>query len=273
MEGTLPVRAFVITGPRASARCVDVPPPVAGARRGRGRRRAGRRVRHRRRVLHRRDGVPALGRRRVPDADRARVVRRGRGGRRRGRPVVARPAGHRRHDARLRRVRAVPGGRQHLCATALRDRHPGRLAGRARRAAAGSGARAACRCRPLSTPTVGALVEPGGNALRAVPRPAGVAAGERLLVVGPGTIGLLVALIARSAGRRRAPARGGAGVAGVRPVARLRLGVDSVRRAAAAGFDAVVDASTGAEVPALALSTWSSPAGGSSTSDCRARRA
>ena len=46
---------------------------------------------------------------------------------------------------------------------------------------------------------LGALVEPGGNALRSV-RGANLAAGDRLLVLGPGTIGLLVALIARAQG-------------------------------------------------------------------------
>jgi threonine dehydrogenase-like Zn-dependent dehydrogenase len=46
---------------------------------------------------------------------------------------------------------------------------------------------------------MGALVEPGGNALRAF-RAANVAEGERLLVIGAGTIGLLVAMFARSSG-------------------------------------------------------------------------
>jgi threonine dehydrogenase-like Zn-dependent dehydrogenase len=53
--------------------------------------------------------------------------------------------------------------------------------------------------------TAGALVEPGGSALRAV-QAACLAPGDRLLVLGPGTIGLLVALFALSAGagvRRR----------------------------------------------------------------------
>ena len=45
----------------------------------------------------------------------------------------------------------------------------------------------------------GALVEPGGNALRVV-QAAQVVTGQRLLVMGPGTIGLLSALIARSRG-------------------------------------------------------------------------
>ncbi|GAA2847517.1 alcohol dehydrogenase [Actinoplanes cyaneus] len=47
--------------------------------------------------------------------------------------------------------------------------------------------------------TLGALVEPGGNALRAV-RAAGVAPGERLLILGTGTIGLLAAMFGRALG-------------------------------------------------------------------------
>jgi threonine dehydrogenase-like Zn-dependent dehydrogenase len=46
---------------------------------------------------------------------------------------------------------------------------------------------------------LGALVEPGGNAVRAV-WAADLQPGDRALVLGPGTIGLLVALIARSQG-------------------------------------------------------------------------
>jgi threonine dehydrogenase-like Zn-dependent dehydrogenase len=46
---------------------------------------------------------------------------------------------------------------------------------------------------------MGALVEPGGNALRAV-RAAEVKPGERLLILGAGTIGLLAALFARADG-------------------------------------------------------------------------
>jgi 2-desacetyl-2-hydroxyethyl bacteriochlorophyllide A dehydrogenase len=48
-------------------------------------------------------------------------------------------------------------------------------------------------------PVLGALVEPAGSAHRAA-RAAGVAKGESLLVLGPGTIGLLVAMFARAAG-------------------------------------------------------------------------
>jgi len=46
---------------------------------------------------------------------------------------------------------------------------------------------------------LGALVEPGGNALRAA-RAAYLRAGDRALVLGPGTIGLLVAMFARADG-------------------------------------------------------------------------
>ena len=45
----------------------------------------------------------------------------------------------------------------------------------------------------------GALVEPGGNAWRAL-EAAAVGPGERMLVLGAGAIGLLVALMARAAG-------------------------------------------------------------------------
>ncbi|GAA3590983.1 alcohol dehydrogenase catalytic domain-containing protein [Nonomuraea rosea] len=48
-------------------------------------------------------------------------------------------------------------------------------------------------------PTLGALAEPGGNALRAV-EAAGLQPGERLLILGTGTIGLLAALFARAQG-------------------------------------------------------------------------
>lgn len=47
--------------------------------------------------------------------------------------------------------------------------------------------------------TAGALVEPGGNSWRAVDA-AGLTAGERVLIMGPGTIGLLCAMFARAAG-------------------------------------------------------------------------
>ena len=48
-------------------------------------------------------------------------------------------------------------------------------------------------------PVLGALVEPGGNALRSASA-ANLQPGDRVLVLGPGTIGLLVAMFARAAG-------------------------------------------------------------------------
>jgi threonine dehydrogenase-like Zn-dependent dehydrogenase len=48
-------------------------------------------------------------------------------------------------------------------------------------------------------PALGALVEPGANALRAV-RAAALDKGERLLILGPGTIGLLAAQMAAAQG-------------------------------------------------------------------------
>jgi threonine dehydrogenase-like Zn-dependent dehydrogenase len=99
--------------------------------------------------------------------------------------------------------------------------------------------------------TMGALVEPGGNALRAV-RAADLAPGDRLLVLGLGTIGLLVAQLARADGvevhllGRSERSRGFA----------RELGFSSVWTSGtlpAVSFDAVVDASNAPELPALAL--------------------
>ncbi len=49
--------------------------------------------------------------------------------------------------------------------------------------------------------TAGALVEPGGNALRSV-QAAHLKSGDRCLIIGSGTIGLLCAMFARSAGAK-----------------------------------------------------------------------
>lgn len=99
--------------------------------------------------------------------------------------------------------------------------------------------------------TMGALVEPGGNALRAV-RAAGLEAGERLLVLGTGTIGLLAALFARAGGAE---------------VHLMGRDEPSLRPAAGLGFDgvwtrdslpalpwhAVLDATNAPGLPALAV--------------------
>ncbi|MFI6698237.1 zinc-binding dehydrogenase [Streptomyces sp. NPDC050509] len=98
---------------------------------------------------------------------------------------------------------------------------------------------------------LGALVEPGGNALRAA-RAAAPHPGDRTLVLGPGTIGLLVAMFLRAAGAE---------------VHLMGRADNSLAFAHASGFadvwtedsvpdlpfDAVVDASNAAHLPGLAL--------------------
>jgi 2-desacetyl-2-hydroxyethyl bacteriochlorophyllide A dehydrogenase len=97
----------------------------------------------------------------------------------------------------------------------------------------------------------GAMVEPGGNALRAV-WAADLHAPDRVLVLGPGTIGLLAAQFARAAG------------AEVHVVGKPDSSLSFARSLGLAGvwttndlpnvtFDAVIDASNAASLPALAL--------------------
>jgi threonine dehydrogenase-like Zn-dependent dehydrogenase len=97
----------------------------------------------------------------------------------------------------------------------------------------------------------GALVEPGGNALRSV-QASFLAPGDRVLVLGPGTIGLLAALFALSAG------------AEVHLMGRCARSLDFARALGMHGawtagnlpglaFDAVIDCSNAAALPALAL--------------------
>jgi threonine dehydrogenase-like Zn-dependent dehydrogenase len=97
-----------------------------------------------------------------------------------------------------RTCRRCRRGAQHVCATreevGIRGGRPGALAERL--------AVPAWSLHPLPDPVddvLGALVEPGGNALRCV-EAAAVGTGSRLLVIGPGTIGLLVAMFARARG-------------------------------------------------------------------------
>jgi threonine dehydrogenase-like Zn-dependent dehydrogenase len=99
--------------------------------------------------------------------------------------------------------------------------------------------------------TAGAMVEPGGNALRSV-RAAALSTGDRVLVLGAGTMGLLAAEFARADGVE---------------VHLMGRSVASLEFARSLGFtgvwqrselpllrwDAVIDASNAAELPALAL--------------------
>ncbi|WP_016699617.1 zinc-dependent alcohol dehydrogenase [Actinoalloteichus spitiensis] len=99
--------------------------------------------------------------------------------------------------------------------------------------------------------TAAALVEPGGNALRAV-RAARLAPGERLLVLGPGTIGLLVAMFARAEGVE-VHVLGLPGAA-LDFAAALGLAAPHTREALPPlTFHAVVDASNDPALPALAV--------------------
>jgi threonine dehydrogenase-like Zn-dependent dehydrogenase len=97
----------------------------------------------------------------------------------------------------------------------------------------------------------GAMVEPGGNALRCV-RAAALGPGDRVLVLGTGTIGLLTAAFARAAG------------AEVHLMGNAPAGLEFARSLGFAGawtqaglpalaWDAVVDATNAADLPALAL--------------------
>jgi threonine dehydrogenase-like Zn-dependent dehydrogenase len=100
-------------------------------------------------------------------------------------------------------------------------------------------------------PALGALVEPGANALRAV-EGAGLRPGDRLLVLGPGTIGLLAAMMGAALGAE---------------VHLVGLSSTSIDFATSIGFsdvwthetlpdlpyDAVIDASNAAALPALAV--------------------
>lgn len=97
----------------------------------------------------------------------------------------------------------------------------------------------------------GAMVEPGGNALRAV-RAAALTRGQRVLVLGLGTIGLLAGMFAREAG------------AEVHLLGRSQRSIDFVRRFAFDGiwradrlpqlaWDAVIDASNAPDLPGLAV--------------------
>lgn len=148
-------------------------------------------------------------------------------------------------DRTCRRCRK---GHQHACENrqevGIRGGRPGALAERL--------AVPAWSLHELPDPVdavLGALVEPGGNALRAA-RATGAGPGDRALVLGPGTIGLLTAMFLRAAG------------------AEVHLmGLDGDEFARSLGFahvwtretlpdvpfDAVVDATGAASAPAFAV--------------------
>lgn len=98
---------------------------------------------------------------------------------------------------------------------------------------------------------MGAMVEPGGNAFRAV-QGAALRPGDRCLVLGPGTIGLLAAMFARAAGAEvhlLARDEGSSAVA-------RSLGFEDVwtqERMPQLPWDAVIEASNAPYLPAKAL--------------------
>jgi threonine dehydrogenase-like Zn-dependent dehydrogenase len=100
-------------------------------------------------------------------------------------------------------------------------------------------------------PVLGALVEPGGNALRAASS-AGLQPGDRVLVLGPGTIGLLVAMFARAAGAE-VHLLGPSEPALAFPRALGFANAWTADTLTDVPFDAVVDASNAAHLPARAL--------------------
>jgi 2-desacetyl-2-hydroxyethyl bacteriochlorophyllide A dehydrogenase len=141
-------------------------------------------------------------------------------------------------------------GRHHVCADrrelGLRDGLPGALAERLRMP------EVALRRLPEGlAPDAGAMVEPAGSAFRAV-RAAGLGPGSRACVWGSGTLGLLALQLAIGEGAS-------VDVVGVREE-QLRLARElGARRtyppdeAPDGGYDAVLDLSTGRDVPARAV--------------------
>jgi threonine dehydrogenase-like Zn-dependent dehydrogenase len=141
-------------------------------------------------------------------------------------------------------------GRQHLCANryeiGIRRGWPGALAERLPVPATAL----------LSLPdavdsTLGALVEPGGNAVRAL-RAADVRAGERLLVFGPGAIGCLVALLAEADHVEvHLVGRSDDSLAFARSIGFEHVWTDET--IPGLPFDAAVDATNAAQIPARAM--------------------
>ncbi|WP_239086271.1 zinc-dependent alcohol dehydrogenase [Catellatospora methionotrophica] len=99
-------------------------------------------------------------------------------------------------------------------------------------------------------PALGALVEPGGNALRAA-RAAALTPGDRVLILGPGTIGLLTAMFARATGAEvHLMGHTAASLAFARS---LGFTAWTERELPDVAFDAVIDATNAAYLPARAL--------------------
>jgi len=103
--------------------------------------------------------------------------------------------------------------------------------------------------------TLGALVEPGGNALRSV-QSAQLKKGERLLIFGPGTIGLLCALFAVEAGYEvHLAGRPGRSLEYAKEFASRNkiAGVWALDEIPALAFHGIIDATFSTEIPGRAL--------------------
>lgn len=148
------------------------------------------------------------------------------------------------------RCRRCLGGLQHVCEDrfeiGIRGGWPGALAERLPVPVT------ALHALPDEVDAVaGAMVEPGGNALRAV-EAAALAPGDRLLVLGPGTIGLLAAGFALAHGAEvhlmglSEPSLEFARTLGVH-------GAWTFDRLPGLRFDAVIDASNAPALPSLAV--------------------
>jgi threonine dehydrogenase-like Zn-dependent dehydrogenase len=100
-------------------------------------------------------------------------------------------------------------------------------------------------------PALGALVEPGGNALRAA-QAANAGQHDRVLVVGPGTIGLLTAMFLRASGAEVHLV--GVTAASLEFARSLGFGrAWASHELPGVAFDAVIDASNDPASPAMAL--------------------
>jgi threonine dehydrogenase-like Zn-dependent dehydrogenase len=141
-------------------------------------------------------------------------------------------------------------GHQHVCEhrqeVGIRGGRPGALA---ERVAVPAGSLHALP--DTVDPVLGALVEPGGNALRSA-RAADLQPGDRALVLGPGTIGLLVAMFARAAGAEvHLMGRSERSLAFARSIGFEAAWSDETLPGLP--FDAVIDASDAPRLPAKAL--------------------
>ena len=141
------------------------------------------------------------------------------------------------------------GGRQHVCddrfEIGIRGGFPGALAEQL-----AVPVTALHRLPDEIDDAAGAMVEPSGNALRAV-RAAALRPGDRVLILGPGTIGLLAAQFALARGAEvqlmGLPGRGLAFALALGFAAGTREEVPLLP------WDAVIDASHSADLPAFAL--------------------